>query len=146
MSPFAVFTHTLHLAATCTSLGGLAYARLVLSPNLKALPEAERAPFLKAMLRRYAYIKWSGVLTVAITGCVQWLNVFPTVADRSAYLLAFAVKMVGAVGLFGVTAALALSDLGVGKLNERRALWSGVNIAFGLLILAGAAAMRSIRS
>jgi hypothetical protein len=54
--------------------------------------------------------------------------------------------MVGALALFGVTAALALSDLGVGNLNERRSLGSAVNIGFGLLILAGAVAMRSVRT
>jgi hypothetical protein len=67
------------------------------------------------------------------------------VQDKQAYLAAFAIKMLGAVGLFSITAALALSDLGVGTLNQRRAFWSGLNVVCGVLILAGAAAMRSVR-
>lgn len=145
MSALSVLTHTVHLAATCTSLGGLAYARLVLSPNLASLPEAERKPFLGKMLLRYAWIKWSGVSAVAVTGVIQWLNIFPSVVDKHAYVAAFAAKMVGAVGLFSVTAALALSDLGLGKLNQRRTFWSAVNLAFALLILIGAASMRQVR-
>jgi uncharacterized membrane protein len=46
----------LHIAATCTSLGGLVYARMVLWPSLQQLPEESRARFLKTVLRRFAYI------------------------------------------------------------------------------------------
>ena len=35
----AVACRVLHIAATCTSLGGLFYARMVLWPNLDKLPE-----------------------------------------------------------------------------------------------------------
>lgn len=145
MTALGMLTHSLHLAATCTSLGGLAYARWVLTPNLPSLPEAERGPFLQRMVRRYAWIKWSGVLTVSVTGGVQWLQVFPTVVNKPAYVAAFSIKMIGAFGLFALTAALALSDLGYGRLNQRRAFWSGVNIAFAAVILLGATAMRSLR-
>lgn len=145
MTPFGVLSHALHLAATCTSLGGLAYARWVLAPNLPSLPSVERGPFLRRMVRRYAWIKWSGVFVVSITGAIQWFQVFPTVVNKHAYVAAFAVKMFGALGLFGLTAALALSDLGYGKLGQRRSFWSGVNIAFAAVILLGAALMRSLR-
>ncbi|MCA1613315.1 MAG: hypothetical protein LC800_03975, partial [Acidobacteria bacterium] len=76
----------LHIAATCTSLGGLVYARAVLWPSLALLPEAERERFLAASIRRFAYIKWAGVAVVAATGVVQWLSVYPAVVDKRLYL------------------------------------------------------------
>src|SRR5918998_2433179 len=90
----------LHSAATCTSLGGLFYARAVLWPSIALLPDAQREALLGAAIRRFAYIKWAGVAVVAATGVLQWLWVYPSVVDKRLYLFYFALKMIGAVGLF----------------------------------------------
>ena len=147
MSPngaVGVALRVLHIAATCTSLGGLFYARMVLWPNLERLPESEREPFLRAMIRRYAHIKWTGVTVVAITGIVNWTLTWPLVTNRSLYVTYFVVKMIGAVGLFGITFLLALPSQSLRGMQRHRAFWSGLNIACGLTILVGAAMMRSV--
>lgn len=140
----SILWRVLHIAATCTSLGGLVYARAVLWPSLALLPEAERERFLAAAIRRFAYIKWAGVAVVAVTGVVQWLSVYPTVVDKRLYLAYFALKMAGAVGLFGITFLLALPADKLRGMQRRRALWSGLNILCGLAILVGAALMRTV--
>ncbi len=66
--------HILHIAATCTSLGGLFYSRMVLLPNMQYVPEPARDNYLRKMIQRYAYIKWIGVLVVLLTGIIQWLD------------------------------------------------------------------------
>jgi uncharacterized membrane protein len=134
----------LHIAATCTSLGGLFYARMVLWPTLPLLPEPERESFLKASIRRYAYIKWSGVTVVAATGVVQWFYLWPHVSDQGLYVAYFALKMAGAVGLLTITALLALPVRKLEGMRERRAFWSALNILCGLTILVGAALMRTV--
>ena len=138
--------HILHIAATCTSLGGLFYSRMVLLPNMKYVPEAAREEYLNKMIKRFAYIKWTGVIVVALTGVVQWLDVFPDVADKSQYLIAFAIKMVGAFGLFSITFLLALPNERLKGMQRHRAFWSGLNILCALTILVGAALMRAIRN
>ena len=144
MTTVMLVCRVLHVAATCTSLGGLFYARMVLWPTLPLLPEPQRDAFLKASIRRYAYIKWSGVTVVAVTGVLQWLYLWPSVTDRRLYAVYFAIKMAGAVGLFTITALLALPAAGLEGMRERRAFWSGLNIACGLAILVGAALMRTV--
>lgn len=134
----------LHIAATCTSLGGLVYARAVLWPSLDLLPAAERERFLSAAIRRFAYIKWAGVTVVAVTGVVQWLSIYPTVLDKRLYLAYFALKMAGAAGLFGITFLLALPAERLRGMQRHRAFWSGLNIICGLTILIGAALMRTV--
>ena len=134
----------LHIAATCTSLGGLLYARMVLWPSLDLLPEPERDRFLRTAIRRFAVIKWSGVLVVAVTGIIQWLRIYPHILDRDLYVMYFALKMVGAVGLFSITFLLALPAKNLEGMQRQRALWSAVNILCGLTILIGAALMRSL--
>jgi len=134
----------LHIASTCTSLGGLFYARMVLWPALPQLAPAERDGFLRSVVRRYAYIKWSGVTIVAATGVIQWMMTWPHVSNRPLYVGFFAVKMLGAVGLFVITALLAIPVDASDRMRERRAFWSGLNIACGLLILIGAALMRTV--
>ena len=137
--------HILHIAATCVSLGGLFYARVVLLPNLALVPEAARENYLKAMMRRFGYIKWTGVAIITITGIIQWLSIYPMVQDKYHYLLAFLLKMLGAIGLFSITFLLALPSQQLKGMQQNRAFWAGLNIVCGLMILTGAALMRMIR-
>lgn len=138
--------HILHIAATCTSLGGLFYSRMVLLPNLQYIPENSRQVYLSKMIRRFAYIKWTGVFTVALTGVVQWLDIYPAITDKTNYLMAFAIKMSGAIGLFTITFLLALPNEKVKGMQRHRAFWAGLNILCGLIILIGAALMRHVRN
>jgi uncharacterized membrane protein len=71
MNVLLLACRVLHIAATCTSLGGLFYARMVLWPTLPDLPPPERELFLRSAIRRFAYIKWSGVIVVVLTGVIQ---------------------------------------------------------------------------
>lgn len=142
---FQLICHILHIASTCTSLGGLFYSRMVLLPNLQYIPEDARKNYLDKMIKRFAYIKWTGVTVVAVTGIIQWIEIYPNVSNQSAYLLAFVVKMVGAVGLFSITFLLALPDDRLKGMQKNRAFWSGLNIVCGLTILIGAALMRAVR-
>ena len=141
---FLLIFRVLHIAATCTSLGGLFYARMVLWPTLDLLPDAERERFLSGAIRRFAYIKWTGVTVVAVTGIIQWLWTYPNVLDQQSYIVYFAIKMVGAIGLFGITFLLALPSDKLHGMQKRRAFWSGLNIVCGLMILVGAAMMRTV--
>ncbi|HEV8140427.1 MAG TPA: hypothetical protein VGP81_11695 [Pyrinomonadaceae bacterium] len=140
----SLICRVLHIAATCTSLGGLFYARTVLWPTLDTLPAAEREIFLSNAIRRFAYIKWSGVIVVALTGIIQWMLTYPYVLNQKLYLAYFGIKMVGAVGLFSITFLLALPAQRLGRMQVQRAFWSGLNILCGLTILVGAALMRTV--
>jgi uncharacterized membrane protein len=134
----------LHIAATCTSLGGLFYARMVLWPTLDILPDPERERFLSVAIRRFAYIKWAGVTVVALTGIIQWIWTYPYVLNQRLYLIYFGIKMAGAIGLFGITFLLALPAEKLRGMQRHRAFWSSLNIICGLTILVGAALMRSL--
>ncbi len=133
-----------HIASTCTSLGGLFYARMVLWPTLELLPGPERERFLISAIRRFAYIKWSGVTVVAVTGVIQWFWTYPHILDQRRYIVYFSVKMAGAVGLFSITFLLALPAERLHGMQQHRAFWSALNIICGLTILIGAALMRTV--
>lgn len=140
-----IVVRVLHVAATCTSLGGLFYARVITMPVVRSLPPAAREPALAEAIRRFAYVKWTGVAVVAATGVLQMAHTLPGVADKPRYLACFALKMVGAVGLFLITFLLALPAARLERMRARRGAWAAANIACGLLILSGAALMRSAR-
>jgi uncharacterized membrane protein len=138
-----LINRVLHIAATCTSLGGLFYARMVLLPSLRVLAEPERGVFLSQVIRRFAYIKWAGVTVVAVTGIIQWTQVYPHVSHQQLYVVYFVIKMTGAIGLFSITFLLALPADALRGMQAKRAFWSAVNIVCGLTILIGAALMRT---
>jgi uncharacterized membrane protein len=116
---------------------------MVLLPSLQVLAEPERGVFLAQVIRRFAYIKWTGVTVVAVTGVIQWTQVYPHVSQQRLYLFYFMIKMVGALGLFSITFLLALPSDALRGMQARRAFWSAVNIVCGLTILIGAALMRT---
>ena len=134
----------LHVAAACTSLGGLFYARAVLWPALARLPANERADLLGVVMRRFAWIKWTGVAVVALTGIVQWVAVWPHVSAPAVYAASFTLKMCGAVGLGTITLLLALPFEGLRPMQRRRGLWAAINILCGIAILVGAALMHAV--
>jgi len=138
-----IIFRALHIAATCTSLGGLFYARMVLMPNLQYINPADRPKFLSKMIKRYSYIKWTGIAIIAITGVIQLARIFPHVNNQQLYITAFVVKMGAALGLITITAMLALPSPKFATIRQHRKFWSGVNILCGLIILIGAAIMRS---
>ena len=138
-----LINRVLHIAATCTSLGGLFYARMVLLPSLQVLAEPARGVFLAQVIRRFAYIKWTGVTVVAVTGVIQWTQVYPHVSQQRLYVFYFMIKMMGALGLFSITFLLALPSNALRGMQARRAFWSAVNIVCGLTILIRAALMRT---
>jgi uncharacterized membrane protein len=142
---FQLIAHILHIASTCTSLGGLFYSRMVLIPNLQFVPENAREIYLNKMIKRFAIIKWIGVVVVVTTGIIQWVDIYPTVVDKHTYLIAFAIKMIAALGLFSITFLLALPDERLKGMQKHRKFWAGINIICGLTILIGAAWMRQIR-
>jgi len=116
---------------------------MVLLPSLQVLAEPERGVFLGQVIRRFAYIKWTGVTVVAVTGVIQWLHTYPYVSHQQLYLFYFTIKMTGAVGLFSITFLLALPADSLRGMQAKRAFWSAVNIICGLTILIGAALMRT---
>lgn len=136
----------LHIAATCTSLGGLFYARMVTLPTVNSLEEPQRTQVLRQMIRRYAPIKWVGVTVVTVTGIIQLIQMWPHVSQRGLYLAALLLKMAAAAGLLSITAMLALPLERWERMRQRRAFWSGLNLVCGLTILIGAALMRQVRS
>ena len=140
----SVVCRILHIAATCTSLGGLFYARMVLWPLIPTLPECERETFMRRAIARYARIKWIGVTVIVVSGVIQWFIVWPTVTQPSLYITYFAIKMVAAFGLFSITFLLALPDERLRGMQRQRGFWSLLNILCGLTILIGAALMRSV--
>jgi hypothetical protein len=117
---------------------------MVLWPTLDVLPETDREKFLSTAIRRFAYIKWTGVIVVAVTGVIQWFWIYPLVVDQRLYIVYFVVKMIGAVGLFSITFLLALPAEKLRGMQNKRAFWSALNIVCGLTILVGAALMRTV--
>lgn len=118
---------------------------MVLLPSLDTLPQTERDAMLKESIRRFSYIKFGGIAILAITGVVQWFIVYPTIRDQQLYIIYFIIKMIGAIGLFGITLMLALPDPRFESMRNHRAFWAGLNICCALVILIGAALMRSVR-
>jgi hypothetical protein len=66
------------------------------------------------------------------------------VTNRTLYVLYFGIKMAGAVGLFSITALLALPAERLERMQTNRGFWSALNLACAVTILVGAALMRTV--
>jgi len=140
----SLICRVLHIASTCTQLGGVFYARTVLWPTLDLLDPDTRKRFLEGAIRRFAIMKWTGVVVGAVTGIFQWTVTYPHIIDHARYVIFFAIKMIGAFGLFSITFLLALPDERLNEMRIHRGVWSGLNICCGAVILIGAALMHTV--
>lgn len=140
----SIIINTLHIAAACVSLGSLAYARLVVLPNMKYISETEREIYLSKMIKQFAYIKWAAIIVLVLSGILQWFVSYPYVIQKNQYLLAFSFKMLGAVGLLCITFLLSLPKQTKDIMQHRRKFWTGIGLFFSLIILLGVAWMRQI--
>ncbi|MBK5292488.1 MAG: hypothetical protein JJE04_12535 [Acidobacteriia bacterium] len=125
----------IHLSSAFTLLGGVIYARFVLSPALQQLPEETRrlaGERLAAAFRPWIMTAVFGLLASGLLVLLQKQN------PPKGYYIVFAIKMLLALHVFAV--AFLLGKPGVQEAKRRR--WMTGIVVSGLLIVALSGGLR----
>lgn len=109
-----VLLRWVHMTSVAVLVGGVAYARLVEIPVLRAIPAEDRLEAWRALLARYAPLVWASIAGLLISGFYRLLA-HP--GHSRYYNIWFGVKMLLAAHVF---AAAALAVRGVTKESEAK--------------------------
>lgn len=137
----------LHVLGAIALLGGAIFVKVAFTPLANEQPEETRDTFHAAVARHWA--KWVGILTgvLLLTGFYNYLGV--TAAQHKGdgpYHALMGVKMLAALAVFFLSAALVGRSEKLAGIRRRRSLFSTLALALGIttVLIAGYLKMRGV--
>jgi uncharacterized membrane protein len=133
--PFDVIMRWIHIASMATLIGGLLYARLVMSPAIATLAADAREALASAAAARFRPFVFAAIGGLVVSGTYKLVT---TPGHRPIYHMLLGVKLLLALHVFAV------SILIVQPKNPRRVRMMTGTLISGLIILAIAAWLRLV--
>ena len=96
-----IFSRWLHILAAAVAVGGLIYARLIVSPSLGILDAEQRAQVLSQLSARFRPIVVAVIVILVATGSYNLLGILQE-GVVTAYHMAFGIKFLLALHIFGM--------------------------------------------
>ena len=140
-----IFSRWLHILAAAVAVGGLIYARLIVSPSLGVLDADQRARFLNQLSARFRPIAVGVIVILLATGVYNLLGVLQE-GVVTAYHMAFGIKFLLALHIFGMLFLISAPPSGDAARDAKRSrLMTGAVIS-GLIVLALGAYLKTLHS
>jgi hypothetical protein len=133
--PLDVIMRWIHIASMATLIGGLIYARLVMTPVIATLASDAGESLASAAAARFRPFVYASIGGLVLSGAYRFLT---TPGHRPIYHMLFGVKMLLALHVFAV------SILIVQPKNPRRVRMMTGTLISGLMILGIAAWLRLV--
>ena len=143
-----IFSRWLHILAAAVAVGGLIYARLIVSPSLGVLDADQRARFLNQLSARFRPIAVGVIVILVATGIYNFLGILGVLQGGAvrAYHMAFGIKFLLALHIFGMLFLISTPPSGDAARDAKRSrLMTGAVIS-GLIVLALGAYLRTLHS
>ena len=138
-----IISRWLHLAAAAIAVGGLVYARFVLSPALETLGEEDRARVLEKLSARLRPLAVGVIIALVASGSYNLLRVLEAGVDSS-YHLVFGIKFLLAAHVFAMLYLVAMPPSGDSVRDAKRPRLMLGAVISGLIILALGAYLRTL--
>jgi uncharacterized membrane protein len=134
-----------HVAGAVIAVGGAIFARFVVLPSMRELPEESRTGFHEAVRRRFARLVMLAIALLLISGFFNYLrNELPAHKGQSVYHALMGVKILLAFVVFFLASALVGRSPAMEGLRKSRKLVLGINVVLGMTILAIGAYLRAM--
>ncbi len=110
-----VLLRWVHITSAAVLVGGVAYARLVEAPVLRALADDERKEAWQALTARYGPLVYASIAGLLVSG-VYRLLAHP--GHTAYYHLWFGIKMLAALHIFAASALMVRRPMKEGRLDS----------------------------
>lgn len=138
-----ILSRWLHIAAGAVAVGGLVYARFVLSPALQTLGEEDRERVLDKLSARLRPLAVTVIIVLVASGSYNLLAVLEGGVGAS-YHMVFAVKFLLAAHVFAMLYLVAMPPSGDSVRDAKRPRLMLGAVISGLIILALGAYLRTL--
>ncbi len=140
-----ILSRWLHILAAAVAVGGLIYARLIVSPSLEVLDADQRTRVLTQLSARFRPIVVGVIVILLATGIYNLLGVLQG-GVVTAYHMAFGIKFLLALHIFGMLFLTSTPPSGDAARDAKRSrLMTGAVIS-GLIVLALGAYLKTLHS
>lgn len=140
-----IFSRWLHILVAVVAVGGLIYARLIVTPSLKILSTHEREKVQTQLSARFRPIVIAVIAISTATGSYNLLGILQE-GVANTYHMAFGIKFLLALHIFGMLFLISAPPSGSSIRDAKRSrLMTGAVIS-GLIVLALGAYLRTLHS
>lgn len=131
-----VVSRFIHVMSAIALLGGSLFTLCVLLPAAAELDEEPHARLRSGVLRRWKWIVHLVIALMLISGFYNYVTAMPNHRGDGLYHALVGTKMLMALGVFFIAAALVGRSEALEGMREQRRKWTGVAVLLGVLIVA----------
>ena len=137
----------IHLLSAVTLVGGAVFSLLVLRPWLSSLPEQQQEEHQQQLRRRWAPVVFTTIGLLLLTGLVNIMRINPQLPEaiKKTYHPLLGIKVLVALGAFFLASALAGRSEAFQSIRRRGALYLGVAVLLGVLVILISGYLRVLR-
>jgi uncharacterized membrane protein len=141
----ALVSRWTHIAAAAVVVGGFAYARFVLFPAMSALSEETQARLRAELVANLRPLALTSIVLLVLSGSYNFYRVVQSGVD-TAYHMAFGLKFLLALHVFGMLFMLSTPPSGDPKRDAKRPRLAMGALISGLIILALGAYLKTLHA
>lgn len=130
-----IVSRIVHVATAITLVGGSVFMLLVLMPSAKILSEESHDRLAEAVIGRWKKFVHLGVLLFLISGLYNYVRIMPKRQGDGLYHALVGIKMLLALGVFFLAAALVGRSPALESFRRKRAKWLTVLVAVAAVIV-----------
>lgn len=131
-----VLSRLVHVFTAVTLVGGSVFSLWVLFPSVAKLDDASRAGLLERISSRWRRFVHGGVALFLISGFYNYFNAMPMHRGDGLYHMLVGTKMLLALGVFFIAAALVGRSPGLARMRGNRHWWLTMLVTLSVLIVA----------
>lgn len=131
-----VLSRLVHVFTAVTLVGGSVFTLWVLFPSAAKLDDASRAGLLEGISTRWRRFVHGGVALFLISGFYNYFKAMPMHRGDGLYHMLVGTKMLLALGVFFIAAALVGRSPGLAGMRNKRHWWLTILVSLAVLIVA----------
>jgi uncharacterized membrane protein SirB2 len=145
MSMVAILLRWLHIVPAVTAGGATLYSALALIPTLRELPEAEAQRLRASLTQRWRVVFMICTTLILLSGVLNFvLYQAPVHRGQALYHGIFGLKLLAALVVFFLGAALTGRSAGLAAIRAKGAFWTGVSAVLVVVIVLLSGILRGI--
>ncbi len=139
----ALMSRWLHILAAITAVGGTVFARAVVFPTLRSLPENERSQLHAALRERWATILKAAIGFLLFSGLYNFMLTVSEYRVPPWYHMLFGIKFLLAMAIFAIASLLIGKSPAAHAVRSRATLWLNVNIVLAVVVVCLSGVLRT---
>lgn len=130
-----VLSRLVHVGTAITLVGGSLFMLIVLMPSAKELDDDAHQQLSASVVTRWKRLVHVGVLLFLVSGIYNYMRAIPNHRGDSLYHALLGTKMILALGVFFLAAALVGRSAKLQPIRDQRAKWLTVTVVLAAIIV-----------